>query len=305
MNRSAGHEHHHAPPNYDRAFALGVSLNAAFVMIEAGAGVMSGSLALLTDAGHNLSDVLSLLLAWGAAALARRRPSARRTYGYSRATILASLFSSLLLMGAVGAIGWEAIIRLLEQPVPPKGMTIMIVAAVGVVVNGATALLFLSGKDFDLNIRGAYLHMAADAAVSVGVVLSGLLIWLYGFYWLDPAISLVIATVILLSTWRLLRDSLDLAVDAVPRGVDPGEVRTYLSSLPGVQQLHDLHIWPMSTTDTALTAHLVMDPTPDNDEFLQEVSHQLEHRFGIHHPTIQIERPGGDAHCHQAAHCAD
>ncbi|MSQ99207.1 MAG: cation transporter [Xanthomonadales bacterium] len=305
MNRSAGHDHHHAPPNYDRAFALGVSLNAAFVMIEAGAGAMSGSLALLTDAGHNLSDVLSLLLAWGAAALARRRPSARRTYGYSRATILASLFSSLLLMGAVGAIGWAAINRLLEQPVPPKGMTIMIVAAVGVVVNGATALLFLSGKDFDLNIRGAYLHMAADAAVSVGVVLSGLLIWLYGFYWLDPAISLVIATVILLSTWRLLRDSLDLAVDAVPRGVDPAEVRTYLSSLAGVQQLHDLHIWPMSTTDTALTAHLVMDPAPDNDGFLQEVSHQLEHRFGIHHSTIQIERPGSDATCHQAAHCAD
>lgn len=305
MNRSAGHEHHHAPPNYDRAFALGVSLNAAFVMIEAGAGVMSGSLALLTDAGHNLSDVLSLLLAWGAAALARRRPSARRTYGFSRATILASLFSSLLLMGAVGAIGWEAINRLLEQPVPPRGMIIMIVAAVGVVVNGATALLFLSGKDFDLNIRGAYLHMAADAAVSVGVVLSGLLIWLFGFYWLDPAISLVIATVILLSTWRLLRDSLDLAVDAVPRGVDPAEVRTYLSSLAGVQQLHDLHIWPMSTTDTALTAHLVMDPPPDNDGFLQEVSHQLEHRFGIHHPTIQIERPGGDATCHQAVHCAD
>jgi cobalt-zinc-cadmium efflux system protein len=305
MNRSAGHDHHHSPPNYDRAFALGVSLNAAFVIIEAGAGAMSGSLALLTDAGHNLSDVLSLLLAWGAAALARRRPSPRRTYGYSRATILASLFSALLLMGAVGAIGWEAINRLLEQPAPPKGMTIMIVAAVGVVVNGATALLFLSGKDFDLNIRGAYLHMAADAAVSVGVVLSGLLIWVYGFYWLDPAISLVIATVILLSTWRLLRDSLDLAVDAVPRGVDPAEVRAYLSSLAGVQQLHDLHIWPMSTTDTALTAHLVMDPTPDNDGFLQEVSHQLEHRFGIHHPTIQIERPGGDATCHQAAHCAD
>jgi len=305
MNRSSGHDHHHGPPNYDRAFALGVSLNAAFVMIEAGAGVLSGSLALLTDAGHNLSDVLSLLLAWGAAALARRRPSARRTYGYSRATILASLFSSLLLMGAVGAIGWEAINRLLEQPVPPKGMTIMIVAAIGVVINGATALLFLSGKDFDLNIRGAYLHMAADAAVSVGVVLSGLLIWLYGFYWLDPAISLVIATVILLSTWRLLRDSLDLAVDAVPRGVDPTEVRTYLSSLAGVQQLHDLHIWPMSTTDTALTAHLVMDPAPDNDGFLQEVSHQLEHRFGIHHPTIQIERPGSDAVCHQAVHCAD
>jgi len=305
MNRSARHGHHHAPPNYDRAFALGVSLNAGFVMIEAGAGAMSGSLALLTDAGHNFSDVLSLLLAWGAAALARRRPSARRTYGYSRATILASLFSALLLMGAVGAIGWEAINRLLERHVPPHGLTIMIVAAVGVVINGATALLFLSGKDLDLNIRGAYLHMAADAAVSVGVVLSGMLIWIYGIYWMDAAISLVIATVILLSTWQLLRDSLNLAVDAVPPGVDPVEVRSYLSGLAGVQQLHDLHIWPMSTTDTALTAHLVMEPTPDNDAFLQEVSLQLEHRFGIHHPTIQIERPGGDAYCQQAAHCAD
>lgn len=305
MNRSSRHDHHHAAPNYNRSFALGVGLNVVFVIIEAGAGAISDSLALLTDAGHNLSDVLGLLLAWGASALARRRPSPRRTYGYSRATILASLFSALLLMGAVGAIGWEAITRLLEQPPPPEGMTIIIVAAIGVVINGATALLFMSGKDIDLNIRGAYLHMAADAAVSVGVVLSGMLIWLYGFYWLDPAISLVIAAVILLSTWRLLRESLDLAVDAVPRGVDPAEVRTFLSSLAGVQQLHDLHIWPMSTTDTALTAHLVMDPMPDNDAFLQEVSHQLEHRYGIHHPTIQIERPGSDAICHQAVHCAD
>lgn len=305
MNRSSRHDHHHSAPNYNRAFALGIGLNITFVIIEAGAGAMAGSLALLTDAGHNLSDVLGLLLAWGAAALARRRPSPRRTYGYSRATILASLFSGLLLMGAVGAIGWEAINRLLVQPVAPQGMTIMVVAAIGVLINGATALLFLSGKDLDLNIRGAYLHMAADAAVSVGVVLSGLLIWIYGFYWIDPVMSLLIATVILLSTWGLLRDSLNLAVDAVPRDVDPQEVRTYLSGLAGVQQLHDLHIWPMSTTDTALTAHLVMDPAPENDAFLQEVSQQLEHRFGIHHPTIQIERPGGDEHCHQAVHCAD
>ena len=304
MNRNTGHPHHHAPPNYNRAFAVGVVLNVAFVVVETVFGFLSDSLALLTDAGHNLSDVLGLLLAWGAAALARRRPSARRTYGYSRATILASLFSGLLLMGAVGAIGWEALHRLMA-PAEPAGMTIMVVAAMGVVINTVTALFFFTGKDSDLNIRGAFLHMAADAAVSFGVVLAGMLIWFYGWNWIDPLISLVIAAVILLSTWGLLRDSLNLAVDAVPRDVQPDAVRAYLVSLPGVQELHDLHIWPMSTTDTALTAHLVMEPMPDNDEFLHEVSHQLETRFGIHHPTIQIERPDSEVVCHQSVHCAD
>jgi cobalt-zinc-cadmium efflux system protein len=184
-------------------------------------------------------------------------------------------------------------------------MTIMVVAAMGVVINTVTALFFFTGKDSDLNIRGAFLHMAADAAVSFGVVLAGMLIWFYGWNWIDPLISLVIAAVILLSTWGLLRDSLNLAVDAVPRDVQPDAVRAYLVSLPGVQELHDLHIWPMSTTDTALTAHLVMEPMPDNDEFLHEVSHQLETRFGIHHPTIQIERPDSEVVCHQSVHCAD
>jgi cobalt-zinc-cadmium efflux system protein len=304
MNRNTGHPHHHAPPNYNRAFAVGVVLNVAFVVVETVFGFLSDSLALLTDAGHNLSDVLGLLLAWGAAALARRRPSARRTYGYSRATILASLFSGLLLMGAVGAIGWEALHRLMA-PAAPAGMTIMVVATMGVVINTVTALFFFSGKDSDLNIRGAFLHMAADAAVSFGVVLAGMLIWFYGWNWIDPLISLVIAAVILMSTWGLLRDSLNLAVDAVPRDVQPEAVRAYLAGLPGVQELHDLHIWPMSTTDTALTAHLVMEPMPIDDEFLHEVSHQLESRFGIHHPTIQIERPDSDVVCHQSAHCAD
>lgn len=291
-------------PDYNRAFAVGVTLNVVFVAIEAIFGVLSGSLALLTDAGHNLSDVLGLLLAWGAAVLAKRRPSARRTYGYSRATILASLFSGLLLMGAVGAIGWEAVNRLMN-PVVPEGKTMIVVAAVGVVINTVTALFFHSGKDHDLNIRGAFLHMAADAAVSLGVVISGVMIWLYGYAWVDPAISLVIAAVILLSTWGLLRDSLNLAVDAVPGGVDPRAVRDYLSELPGVVELHDLHIWPMSTTDTALTAHLVMLPMPDDDRFLHDVSEQLEQRFGIHHPTIQLERPDSDVVCHQAVHCAE
>ena len=304
MNRNVNHHHHHAPPDYNRAFAAGVVLNVGFVIVEAVFGVLSDSLALLTDAGHNLSDVLGLLLAWGAAALARRRPSARRTYGYSRATILASLFSGLLLMGAVGAIGWEAVSRLMD-PVQPAGKTIMIVAAIGVVINTATALFFLSGKDHDLNIRGAFLHMAADAAVSLGVVASGALILFFGYNWIDPLISLVIAAVILLSTWGLLRDSLNLAVDAVPRNVDPDAVRDFLSGLPGVRAIHDLHIWPMSTTDTALTAHMVMDEFPGGDEYLDEVARVLYERFSINHPTIQLERHDSAYVCQQSVHCAD
>ncbi len=304
MNRDVNHHHHHAPPNYNRAFAAGVVLNIGFVIVEAVFGVLSDSLALLTDAGHNLSDVLGLLLAWGAAALARRRPSVRRTYGYSRATIIASLFSGLLLMGVVGAIGWEAVSRLMA-PAQPAGKTIMIVAAIGVVINTATALFFLSGKDHDLNIRGAFLHMAADAGVSLGVVISGALIFYFGFNWIDPFISLVIAAVILLSTWGLLRDSLNLAVDAVPRNVDPEAVRSYLSALPGVREIHDLHIWPMSTTDTALTAHMVMNELPASDDYLNEVARVLQERFHINHPTIQLERHGGEFFCHQSAHCAD
>jgi cobalt-zinc-cadmium efflux system protein len=304
LNRQLNHHHHHPPPDYNRAFAAGVVLNVGFVIVEAVYGMMSDSLALLTDAGHNLSDVLGLLLAWGAAALAKKRPSPRRTYGFSRATIIASVFSGLLLMGAVGAIGWEAVNRLME-PAQPAGGTIMIVAAIGVVINTVTALFFLSGKDLDLNIRGAFLHMAADAVVSLGVVISGALILFYGMNWIDPAISLLIAGVIFLSTWGLLRDSLNLAVDAVPRNVDPGAVREYLASLPGVLALHDLHIWPMSTTDTALTAHLVMDVFPDDDLFLNDVARELEIRFSIKHPTIQMERYDSDVVCHQSVHCAD
>ena len=304
MNREVNHHHHHAPPDYNRAFAAGVILNVGFVIVEAVFGVLSNSLALLTDAGHNLSDVLGLLLAWGAATLAKKRPSARRTYGYSRATIIASLFSGLLLMGAVGAIGWEAVNRLM-LPAEPAGRTIMIVAAIGVVVNTATALFFLSGKDSDLNIRGAFLHMAADAAVSLGVVASGALILYFGFTWIDPVISLVIAAVIFLSTWGLLRDSLNLAVDAVPRNVDPEAVRAYLSGLPGVRAIHDLHIWPMSTTDTALTAHMVMEDLPQSDGFLNGIAVVLQERFAINHPTIQLERQDSEVVCHQALHCAD
>jgi cobalt-zinc-cadmium efflux system protein len=288
LNREVNHHHHHAPPDYNRAFAIGVTLNVAFVVVEAVFGVLSDSLALLTDAGHNLSDVLGLLLAWGAAVLAKRRPSARRTYGFSRATIIASLFSGLLLMGAVGAIVWEAVQRLID-PAEPAGMTIMVVASIGVVINTVTALLFVSGKDHDLNIRGAFLHMAADAAVSLGVVIAGAVILAYGFAWIDPVISLVIAAVILLSTWGLLRDSLNLAVDAVPRSVDPAAVREFLTGLPGVRAIHDLHIWAMSTTD----------------QYLTEVSRVLQERFSINHPTIQLERHDSGNICHQSLHCAD
>jgi cobalt-zinc-cadmium efflux system protein len=304
LNRKVTHQHHQLPADYNRAFAVGVILNVGFVVVEVVFGVLSDSLALLTDAGHNLSDVLGLLLAWGAAALAKKKPSPRRTYGFSRATIIASVLSGLLLMSAVGAIGWEAVNRLMEPP-QPAGMTIMVVASIGVVINTVTALFFLSGKDHDLNIRGAFLHMAADAVVSLGVVISGALILFYGMNWIDPVISLVIAGVIFLSTWGLLRDSLNLAVDAVPRNVDPEAVRNYLSELPGVRALHDLHIWPMSTTDTALTAHLVMDVFPDSDHFLAEVAHVLEDRFSINHPTVQLERYDSEVVCHQSVHCAD
>jgi len=303
MNREADHHHQHATPDFNRAFAIGVSLNIAFVLVEVFYGWQADSLALLTDAGHNLSDVLGLLLAWGATALAAKRPSARRTYGYSRATILASLASGLLLLGAVGAIVWEAIGRFV-QPVVPAGGTIMVVAGIGVVINTVTALMFVRGKDQDLNIRGAYLHMAADAAVSVGVLISGAIIWKYGFAWVDPMISLVIAAVIFISTWDLMRDSANLAVDAVPRNVDLEKVRDFLTSRPGVSDIHDLHIWALSTTDNALTVHLVMPDPPQQDAFLHDITGQLKQQFNIDHATIQIERGDSDVDCHQSRGCA-
>lgn len=304
MNREAQHRHHHAPSDYNRAFAVGVALNLTFVLIEVTWGVIANSLALITDAGHNLSDVLGLLLAWGASYLAGKQPSLRRTYGYSRATILASMFSGLLLLAAVVVIGWEAFHRFFE-PAQPAGKIIMIVAAVGVVINSITAWFFFSGKDHDLNIRGAYLHMAADALVSVGVVVSGFVIWKFGLNWFDPLSSLLIAAVILWSTWGLLGDSLNLAIDAVPRDVDPEKVRDWICAQTGVEGLHDLHIWPMSTTDTALTAHLLMPVPPSNDNFLHDLAQQLQERFKISHATFQIERGDHDVSCVQSETCAD
>lgn len=296
-----GHGHHghsHAPADFGRAFAIGAGLNIAFVAAEAIAGLMTGSLALLADAGHNLSDVASLLLAWGAAVMAKKAPTLRRTYGYRKGTILASLANAGLLLLAVGAIVWEAV-RRFGSPDPIEPGPVMIVAAIGVVINTATALMFMRGHN-DLNVRGAFLHMAADAAVSLGVVLAALVILLTGWNWIDPAVSLAIAAVIVIGTWGLLRDSLDLAMDAAPRGVDTAAVKAWLTERPGVSEVHDLHIWAMSTTETALTAHLIRPDNANCDQFLHDVAHGLEERFGIGHPTLQVETGEGGHPCHLA-----
>lgn len=272
--------------NINRAFAVGVALNLAFVVVEAIYGIAADSLSLLADAGHNLSDVLGLLLAWGAVFLGRKNATAQRTYGWRRSSILASLLNAVLLLVAVGGIAWEAV-RRFSHPAPVAANTVMIVACVGIVINTATALLFASGRKGDLNLRGAFLHMAADAGVSAGVVVAALLIRAFGWLWLDPLISLLIAGVVLWGTWGLLRESLDLALDAVPPGIDAGEVGAYLRDLEGVRGVHDLHIWAMSTTETALTAHLVMESAPAG--FLKNVAQELHDRFGVEHSTIQIE----------------
>jgi cobalt-zinc-cadmium efflux system protein len=290
-NHDHHHDHHH-PPNYSRAFALGVGLNLLFVAVEFGFGLWSHSIALLADAGHNLSDVLGLALAWAAAYASTVGPNERRTYGLRRSSILAALVNALVLLLVTGGITWEAV-RRITNPAPVLGTTMMVVAAVGVVVNGATAFLFFSGRRHDLNLRGAFLHMAADAAVSLGVVVSGALVEWQGWTWVDPVASLLIVAAILYSTWGLLFESINLALDAVPKEIDPGLVRDYLKSLPGITDVHDLHIWGMSTTETALTVHLVKPDGQIDDAFLAEVEHTLHDRFGIMHPTIQLEQ--GDA----------
>jgi cobalt-zinc-cadmium efflux system protein len=292
-----GHNHHHDHgANYNRAFGIGIALNVIYVVAEAGFGLASGSLALLADAGHNLSDVLGLLLAWGGHYLGQLPSTARRTYGWRSSSILAALFNALLLLAAIGGISWEAIRRFWE-PQPTAGTTVMLVAALGVVINTATALLFLKGRKSDLNIRGAFLHMAADAGVSVGVVLAGWGILATGWQWLDPAVSLAIALVIFLSTWDLFKDSLNLAMHGVPAGIDLAEVREYLAALSGVDDVHDLHIWAMSTTENALTAHLVKPDVGDDDAFLAYVAGELHDRFGIEHATLQLERNADAAQC--------
>ena len=281
------HDHAHQGTRYNRAFAVGIGLNVGFVVVEFVYGALVNSLALIADAGHNLSDVLSLVLAWGAFFVAERRPSPSFTYGLRKATILAALLSAILLLVALGAIAWEAIHRF-GEPRPVGGTTVLVVAGIGVVVNTATAWLFFADRKDDLNIKGAYLHMAADAAVSLGVVVAGALIILTGWNWLDPATSLAIASVILIGTWGLLRDSVRLSVDAAPKEVDLPAIETWLRGQPGVQDLHDLHVWALSTTQTALTVHLVVRDeltTVDSGSLAEE----LLSRFGVQHTTIQTE----------------
>ena len=283
------HTHNHETDSYNRAFAIGVILNLAFVIAEATFGILSDSLALLADAGHNLSDVLGLLLAWGARFLARRQSSTRRTYGLRKSTILAALANAVILMVVIGGISWEAVKRL-TIPGETIGATIIIVAGIGVLINTATALLFVTGRKGDLNIRGAFLHMAADAGVSLGVVLGGIAILYTSWFWIDPVLSLMIAIIILISTWGLLKDSLNLIMDAVPEGIDPADVLSYLQGLPGVTAVHDLHIWGMSTTESALTAHLVKPNPEDDDAIIEQAGKEIHDRFGIHHITLQWER---------------
>lgn len=280
--------HSHAPESFGFAFAVGSSLNAAFVVAELVFGYAANSLALISDAVHNLSDVMALLLAWGAAWLAQKRPTDTHTYGYRRASILVALFNAGLLLVAVGGIAAEAIDRL-RAPAAVASWTVVWVAALGILVNGATALLFMRGRHADLNIRGAYLHMAADASVSLGVVIAALLIMATGWFWIDPAISLGIAAVVLASGWGLARDSVNLALDAVPKGIELVHVQQYFRSLDGVTEVHDLHVWAMSTNETALTAHLVR-PDGHDDAFLHHVCEELARRFNIHHATLQIEK---------------
>ncbi|ADV66003.1 cation diffusion facilitator family transporter [Deinococcus maricopensis] len=288
------HGHSHAPTHYGRAFAIGITLNVGFVLLELTYGLLSHSLALIADAGHNASDVLGLIIAWTAHTLSRRRPTTHYTYGLRRTSILASLTNAVLLLIAVGAILVEAA-RRFTAPAPVEGGTVIWVAAVGILINAATAALFASGRKGDLNLRGAYQHMLADAAVSLAVVVAGALIAWTHWAWLDPVISVIVALVILAGTWGLLRDSVNLALDAVPEGIDLNAVRQHLLTLPGVTAVHDLHVWGMSTTETALTAHLIMPGGAPDDAFYAAAQHDLHERFGIEHPTLQVER--GTATC--------
>lgn len=280
--------HSHAPTSFGRAFLIGTILNISFVVVEATFGIMANSVALLADAGHNLSDVLGLLVAWGAATLSKRLPSKRYTYGLRKTSILAALFNAMFLLVAIGAIAFEAVRRFFD-PQPVEGGIVMAVAAVGVLINGVTAWMFASGRKSDINIRGAYMHMFADAAVSAAVVIAGFLVLTTGWLWLDPATSLAIVVVVFIGTWGLLRDSVAMSLDRVPDRIVPAEVEEALVGLPGVTHVHDLHIWSMSTTEVALTCHLVMPDGGADDAFLTGITAMLRKKFAIHHPTIQVE----------------
>jgi len=287
-----GHGHHHAPASFDRAFAIGIALNIAYVLAEGGAGWWTGSVALLADAGHNLSDVLGLAVAWGGASLARKPATKRFTYGLKGSTILAALLNALFLLVALGAIVLEAVQRIGDPPVL-AGLTVSAVAGIGILVNALTAWLFARGRHGDVNIRGAFLHMLSDALVSAGVVIAGIVIWATGIGWIDPVVSLVIAALIFWQTWGLLRETVELSLAGVPRGIDYDRVAAALLALPGVTRLHDLHIWAMSTTEPVLTAHLLMPGGPPGDAFLADARDMLRRDFAIGHATLQVET-GGD-----------
>jgi len=290
------HQHKHHATDYNRAFAIGITLNIAFVIIEICYGVWAESLALIADAAHNLSDVFSLLLALGASLLAKKAATETRTYGWRKATVMASLISAIVLLITLGGIIWEAVGRFVN-PAPVEGLTIIVVAAIGVIINTLTALLFIKGQKDDLNIKAAFLHMAADAGVSLGVVVAGIFILFKGWHWIDPAISLVIVAMILVVTWELLKQSLNYAMDAVPDGIDTHELTQYFKSFDTVIDIHDLHVWPMSTTEVALTVHLVVKETTLNDKFLCTLQQHLHDHFSIEHSTIQIETSAEEDKC--------
>ena len=285
---ATGHGHHHNPNSYNRAFVVGLLLNTSFVLIEFIGGFLANSVALTADAGHNLSDVLGLILAWVASLVARRQPSSRKTYGWRKSSILAAFLNAVSLLLVTGGIAWEALERFF-YPVDVQSNTIIWIAAIGIIINTGTALMFLSGRRNDINIKAAFFHMIADAMVSVGVVLAGIGILLTHWYWLDPAFSLIISVLIIVNTWELLKESFHLVVDGVPTKIDDRAVYTYLSEFPGVTQIHDLHIWGISTTETALTAHLVIPQGHPGDKFLSQICQELHNNFGIDHSTLQVE----------------
>ena len=294
---AGAHKHRQAPPDrMTHAFAIGMSLNVLFVIVGVTAGIFAHSTALLADAAHNLGDVLGLGMAWGATVLARRAATARRTYGLRRTTILAALANGGLVLFAVGGVAWEAIQRL-DSPPKVHGAIVAIVAAIGVVINVLAAMLFAKGRAEDMNVRGAFMHLVADAAVSAGVVVSGLIVWQTGRAWIDPATSLVVSVVILFGTWKLVREALDLLLDAVPAHIEPDAVERYLAARPGVTGVHHLHIWSMSTTEVALTAHLIVPWDRCSPSMLRDTAAELERRFKIGHVTLQLEPAGQDESC--------
>ncbi len=291
---AGGHNHHGVPDDFGKAFVIAITLNSGFVAAEFIYGIFANSTALMADAGHNLSDVLGLLLAWGAGILAKRVPDGRFTYGMRGSSIIAAMANAVLLLLVSGAIGWASLQRLLAPPAV-AGLTVTLVAGAGILVNGISAWFFVKGSKGDLNIRGAYLHMASDAVMSLGVVIAGIVMSLTGWYWLDPALSFILVVIIVIGTWHLLRESVVMALAAIPSNVDVGAVSAYLERKPGVTAIHDLHIWCLSTTETALTVHLVMPGAYPGDAFMDEITHELKSKFSIVHSTVQLEQ-GTTAH---------